>query len=106
MSPLQGVLCRRCKACHVAFVGSRKKAAALKLEFAKDGVCADAFAALHAPAGLDLVAITPDEIALSIVVEMVQRHGQRRGTLTVYARPSLDAAAPSLQLRGGVYFVH
>ena len=56
---------------YVAFVGSRKKAAAMKEALAKRGVTAERLAKLKAPAGLDLGAITPDEIAISILAEIV-----------------------------------
>jgi xanthine dehydrogenase accessory factor len=66
---------------YVAFVGSRKKAQALKAKLAKDRVPAERLARLKAPAGLDLGAITPDEIAVSIVAEIVavRRRAQSRG---------------------------
>lgn len=60
---------------YVAFVGSRKKAETLKARLA-GGVAAERLARLKAPAGLDLGAITPDEIALSILAEIV---ATRRG---------------------------
>jgi xanthine dehydrogenase accessory factor len=56
---------------YVAFVGSRKKADALKAALEKSGVAAERLAKLKAPAGLDLGAITPDEIAISILAEIV-----------------------------------
>jgi len=56
---------------YVAFVGSRKKADALRAALAQRGVSADRLAKLKAPAGLDLGAITPDEIAISILAEIV-----------------------------------
>jgi len=56
---------------YVAFVGSRKKAEALKAALTKHGVAAERLAKLKAPAGLDLGAITPDEIAISILAEIV-----------------------------------
>src|ERR1700736_2019843 len=56
---------------YVAFVGSRKKAEALKVTLATRGVAAERLATLKAPAGLDLGAITPDEIAISILAEIV-----------------------------------
>ncbi len=67
---------------YVAFVGSRKKAAALKAALTARGVDAEQLARLKAPAGLDLGAITPDEIALSILAEIVavRRGGGLRGT--------------------------
>lgn len=65
---------------YVAFVGSRKKAAVLRDELAAAGVPLSRLETLRAPAGIDLGAITPDEIALSIVAEMVEvrRRGQRQ----------------------------
>ncbi len=63
---------------YVAFVGSRKKADALKATLAKRGVATERLAKLKAPAGLDLGAITPDEIAISILAEIVAvRRGQQ-----------------------------
>ena len=56
---------------YVAFVGSRKKAEALKAALAERGVPAERLEKLKAPAGLDLGAITPDEIAISILAEIV-----------------------------------
>src|SRR5271167_3148577 len=62
---------------YVAFVGSRKKAEALKQILSQRHVPAERLAKLKAPAGLDLGAITPDEIAISILAEIV---AVRRGT--------------------------
>ena len=64
---------------YVAFVGSRKKAEALKAKLAAQ-VAPERLAKLKAPAGLDLGAITPDEIALSILAEIVavRRKGVHR----------------------------
>jgi xanthine dehydrogenase accessory factor len=62
---------------YLAFVGSRKKMAALRARMTE--VPPARLEAVHAPAGLDLAAITPAEIALSIMAEMVlhRRRGQR-----------------------------
>jgi xanthine dehydrogenase accessory factor len=69
---------------YVAFVGSRRKAETLKTALAARGVATDRLAALRSPAGLDLGAITPEEIALSILAEIVaaRRHGARRDDRT------------------------
>ena len=61
---------------YVAFVGSRKKADALKAALSQRGVPAERLAKLKAPAGLDLGAITPDEIAISILAEIVAARRQ------------------------------
>jgi xanthine dehydrogenase accessory factor len=71
---------------YVAFVGSRKKAEALKAALAKRGIAAERLAQLKAPAGLDLGAITPDEIAISILAEIV---AVRRANARERAAPSL-----------------
>jgi xanthine dehydrogenase accessory factor len=65
---------------YVAFVGSRKKAQALRTKLAQLGVDPERLAKLKAPAGLDLGAITPEEIAVSILGEIVaaRRRGQPR----------------------------
>src|ERR1700736_5429835 len=52
---------------YVAFVGSRRKAEALKTKLRERGVDPARIAALKSPAGLDLGAITPEEIALSVL---------------------------------------
>jgi xanthine dehydrogenase accessory factor len=62
---------------YVAFVGSRKKADVLKAKLAERGVAPDRLAKLKAPAGLDLGAITPDEIAVSILAEIIAVRRQR-----------------------------
>lgn len=66
---------------HAAFVGSRRKAAVLRDQLRQQGIAAERLAALRAPAGLDIQAIEPAEIALSILAEAVQlrRSGQRHG---------------------------
>ena len=66
---------------YVAFVGSRRKAATLAARLKDEGLAADKVARLRAPAGLDIGAITPEEIALSIIAEVVElrRRGRRKG---------------------------
>ena len=65
-----------------AFVGSRRKMAALRDKLAAAGVAAAALDRVKAPAGLDLGAITPEEIAMSILAEITaeRRRGQRNST--------------------------
>ena len=62
-----------------AFVGSRRKMAALREKLIAEGLEASAIDRVKAPAGLDLGAITPEEIAMSILAEITveRRRGQR-----------------------------
>ncbi len=64
---------------HIAFVGSRRKADSLREKLLAEGVGAEKLDRIKAPAGLDLGAITPEEIALSILAEIlsVRRKDQR-----------------------------
>ena len=61
------------------FVGSSRKMASLREKLAGQGVAAQAIDRVKAPAGRDIGAITPEEIALSILAEITieRRRGQR-----------------------------
>ncbi|TPQ30586.1 XdhC /CoxI family-like protein [Bradyrhizobium guangdongense] len=67
------------KADYHAFVGSRRKMASLRAKLIAEGADSTAIDCVKAPAGLDLGAITPEEIAMSILAEITQerRRGQR-----------------------------
>ncbi len=56
---------------YAAFVGSRRKAETLKRELAAEGVSEAELARVKAPAGLDIHAISSEEIALSILAEII-----------------------------------
>jgi len=56
---------------HVAFVGSGRKFAALAEKLESKGLPRDKIDSVKAPAGLDIGAVTPEEIALSILAELV-----------------------------------
>lgn len=62
-----------------AFVGSRRKMQALREKLVAQGIDGAAIDRVKAPAGLDLGAITPEEIAMSILAEItaLRRRGQR-----------------------------
>lgn len=63
-----------------AFVGSRAKLSNLCGRLMDEGLAPTAFEGLRGPAGLDIGAITPEEIALSILAEMIahRRRGARQ----------------------------
>lgn len=64
---------------YIGFVGSQRKMASLRSELALEQMPEDRLARVKGPAGLDLGAITPEEIALSILAEIIalRRRGQR-----------------------------
>jgi xanthine dehydrogenase accessory factor len=61
-----------CGASYVAFVGSERKYAILSEKLEAAGIDRVAIGNVSAPAGLRLGAVTPEEIALSILAELVQ----------------------------------
>jgi xanthine dehydrogenase accessory factor len=67
------------EAAYHAFVGSRRKMASLRDKLLAEGIDAGLLDRVKAPAGLDLGAITPEEIAMSILAEITleRRRGQR-----------------------------
>lgn len=69
---MEAALAARCD--YIAFVASRRKKDAV-LEYLGDkGVSCCQLKKIKAPAGLDIGARTPDEIAVSILAEIVQTH--------------------------------
>lgn len=73
---------------YIAMIGSRRKVIGVVRELEKEGVHRDSFANLHAPMGLEIGAITPEEIAISVVAEMI---AVRRG-----AAPEWRSVAKSI----------
>ena len=59
-------------AAYVAFVGSGRKFATLAEKLHEAGIGLEKTQTVHAPAGLDLGAVTPEEIALSILAQLLQ----------------------------------
>jgi xanthine dehydrogenase accessory factor len=62
---------------YVGMIGSRRKVKVLLEQLAKEGAPRDRLSAVFAPIGLDIGAETPEEIAVSILAEIV--HVLRRG---------------------------
>ncbi len=56
---------------YVAMIGSRRKVISVVKELEKEGVPAEALERIHAPMGLEIGAVTPEEIAVSVVAEMI-----------------------------------
>ena len=65
------------KAAYVAFVASKTKASKLLGYLKERGVTADRLSQVRAPAGLDITATSPEEIAVSILAEIIQENGTR-----------------------------
>jgi len=66
------------QAAYIGMIGSRAKVATTKDRLAADGFEWDDLARVYAPIGLPIGAETPEEIAVSIAAEMIQRRSQLR----------------------------
>jgi len=56
---------------YIAMIGSRRKVIGVVKELEKEGVPRGAFDRLYAPMGFEIGAITPEEIAVAVVAEMI-----------------------------------
>ena len=56
---------------YIAMIGSKRKVINVIRELEKEGLPADAFERIFAPMGFDIGAISPEEIAVSVVAEMI-----------------------------------
>jgi xanthine dehydrogenase accessory factor len=77
-------------AVYVSLVASRRRAAAVLERLKQRGLAPERLSALKAPAGLDIGALTPEEIAISIMAEIVQL---RRSAKVVAAEPAPPSEA-------------
>jgi xanthine dehydrogenase accessory factor len=81
---------------YVSLVASRRRADAIVERLRQRGVPPDGLARVKAPAGLDIGAITPEEIAVSILAEIIQHHRSHKMDWTeTEASPPLAGARPT-----------
>lgn len=58
---------------YIGMIGSKRKTIAIFKELRKEGLAPELFDRVHAPVGLDIGAITPEEIAVSITAELIAK---------------------------------
>jgi len=80
---------------YLGLIGSRAKIVRINQALLADGLPAECLERVHAPIGLDIGAVTPAEIAISIVAELVAiRRGVDTKSLSMSAkRPALRTPA-------------
>jgi xanthine dehydrogenase accessory factor len=85
-------------AAYIGAIGSRKTNEDRRRRLAEAGVSPDQIARLRAPIGLDIGASTPEEMAISILGEIIAlRRGRRGGSLTNATGSIRGEASPSDQ---------
>ena len=85
---------------YVGMIGSKRKVIEIFKTLQKEGVPAHLFDRVHAPVGLDIGAITPEEIAVAITAELiaVRRHASSALPHLSWfkgAREEFDSASPT-----------
>jgi xanthine dehydrogenase accessory factor len=84
----------RARTPYIALVASRRRGDEVREALVAAGLAPDDVAAIHNPAGLDLGARHPGEVALSILAELVRQHPSPRTFATdVAAAPAAPAIA-------------
>lgn len=79
----------------IAMIGSKRKVLSIVKELENEGVPREAFSKLTAPMGLDIGAVTPEEIAISVVAEMIAVRRQPRSewrslSKSIFTNPELQ----------------
>lgn len=59
------------EACYIGLIGSRRKLGTTREKLLAAGFTDDDFNRVHAPIGLTIKAVTPEEIAISIAGELI-----------------------------------
>jgi len=63
---------------YIGMIGSRKKNATVFQNLEEQGISAEELKKVHAPIGIDIKAQTPEEIAVSIIAEIIQIRRKNR----------------------------
>jgi xanthine dehydrogenase accessory factor len=72
---------------YVGLIGSKRRTSIVIERLSESGVPDDELKKIHAPIGLDIGAVTPEEVALSILSEIVaERRSARGGSLSSWRR--------------------
>jgi xanthine dehydrogenase accessory factor len=73
---------------YIGMIGSKRKVLSVYKALEKEGIPAEKFEGVHAPVGLEIGALTPEEIAISITAELisVRRHATNLPHKTVQAQ--------------------
>ena len=78
---------------YLGMIGSRRRVAALKMELIESGFNAERVKEVHAPIGLSIGAVTPPEIAVSIMAELIsckRQTGEGKAPRSAVSRSDID----------------
>lgn len=81
-------------AAYIGMIGSRRRVGAVLQHLMEEGVPAEAVSHVHTPIGLDIGAETPEEIAVSIMAEIIQARRGGSGQPMREAKGARKGVAP------------
>lgn len=78
---------------YIGMIGSKRKVLSVYKALEKEGFAREKFQRVHAPVGLDIGALSPEEIAVSIVAELVavRRNAKTLAHKSVQRQPEKDS---------------
>ena len=93
------------RARYVGMIGSKRKVIEIFKTLQKEGLAASLFERVHAPVGLDIGAITPEEIGVAITAELIAVRRHATGPLPHMswfktAQPAADEKSETSEPRG------
>jgi xanthine dehydrogenase accessory factor len=86
------------RARYVGMIGSKRKVIAIFKTLQEEGIPAHLFDRVHAPIGLDIGAVTPEEIAIAITAELIAN--RRHATATLPHMKWVRAQGPNEDAEG------
>ncbi|MCQ2501850.1 MAG: XdhC family protein, partial [Lachnospiraceae bacterium] len=75
---------------YLGMIGSRRRVAIVKEGLVEEGYSAEALGRLHSPIGLDIGGITPPEIAISILAEIIGAKRKGHASKSLRNQSDLD----------------
>ncbi len=81
---------------YIGMIGSKRKVLTICKELEKEGLAPELFERVMAPVGLEIGAVTPEEIAVSIVAEMIASKRNAQGAIG-HKRQGLSRAAKDVE---------
>jgi len=72
---------------YIGMIGSKRRTNIVLDKLREEGIADEQLKRVHAPIGLDIGAVSPEEVALAILAEIVnERHGSSGGSLSAWRR--------------------
>ena len=87
---------------YIGMIGSKRKTIEVCKHLQKEGIALDKLEKMHAPMGFDIGAVTPEEIAVAVVAEMIERRRKPMAGWNPISKSIFSQGVPkALQIHAG-----